>query len=150
MYVRLPPVLHSEITEFAASEGKSLNSVVVEMLDRGMQPLRVLSQASKSDPLAVAYMAADAIASYVDVVRMGLLQCKLDSGDLALTEDNAHAVAGVQPGLLRPAGVSITPGLTPDESALLDAWRKLSAEQKDAAATLLGAKKAKSAPSDPE
>jgi hypothetical protein len=146
MYVRLPPGLHAEITDLAAAEGRSLNSLVVELLERSIQPLRVLSQASKSDPLAVSYMAADAIATYADVVRMGLLQCKMDSGELKLTDDNVHAVAGAAPGVLRPAGVAPEPELTAGEAALLAAWRQLPDEQKSAAATLLGAKTAKSKP----
>lgn len=113
--LRLPPHQRDALSAVAAHENKSMNSVIVEFLEEKLEAYDMAKLAHDKDPLAMVYFAADAIESYTEVVRAGVLRAKIMSGDLEVTEENFREIADMKPGLLRPEGVPKQSHILSDE-----------------------------------
>lgn len=138
LYLRLPENAHAELAAMAKAAGRSLNSLLVELLTEKIEAHRAAQIARDGDPLLVAYYAADKIALYADVVRAATLMSKIDDGSLKLTKRNLQAVKSLAPELLKPQGaISASEDLTPQEKELLSKFRTLGPDLKAAISALV-------------
>ncbi|MFH2082074.1 MAG: Arc family DNA-binding protein [Pseudomonadota bacterium] len=138
IYLRLPEDMHADISAVAASQSRSLNSLLVEILSEKLSVYRMIKTVTDKDPLAAAYMAANTIEEYVNAIRASILMKKMRDGDIEVNEETYPGLAAFAPDAMpTPAPIKPSDPLTADERWLSTAFKKLSPEVQLALITLI-------------
>lgn len=135
--IRLPTGTRNQLSEIASAEGRSTNSLIVEFIEDRLKSHRIAKQARENDPLAVAYLSADILETYAQVIRAAILRAKVLSGDFPAVPDEGATVGDFESRLVQSAGAPASLGeLTPQERELLESLKNLTPEMQAAMITL--------------
>lgn len=131
MYVRLPAVLRDVLVDIAEKEGRSLNSLIVELLTEKVEALRAIEHMAQDDPLTAAWYAAESAEMYSKTIRGAIARYRrMESGDF---DPNELILESAEP--IEDIGEPISQ-LTPLQRELLDELSQLSPEKIKALRTL--------------
>ena len=138
LYLRLPEEMRAELAAIAERQGRSLNSLLVEILSEKIRVYRVVKKTTDEDPLVMAYEAASRIEDYANAIRAAVLMKKMRNGEIEVNEETYPELAALAPGAVKiPVQIEVGEALTKEEQRLADAFKTLSQEAKLALLTLI-------------
>lgn len=93
--LRLPPSVHEVLVEIAEREGKSLNSLMIELLQENAQNLKLIASSADGDLLDTAYYAIQAAEMYARGARGAIIRLQKETAaDFPILEESAPSLLG--------------------------------------------------------
>lgn len=136
--IRLRTDLKEALADAARMSERSLNSELVDRLESSLRGNMFARAAAEKDPLAAAYLAANAIEEYVNAIRASILMKKVRDGEIEVNEETYPGLAAFAPDAVdTPMQMKPEEPLTTEERRLASAFKNLSPEAKLALLTLI-------------
>lgn len=138
LYLRLPEEMRETLAGIAAGQGRSLNSLLVEILSGKLASYQAVKSLTDNDPLFAAYVAANTIEEYANAIRASILMRKMRDGDIEVNEKTYPGISALAPDAMSfPPSIKQDDLMTVDEKRLADAFKNLDPAAKSALLTLL-------------
>lgn len=133
--IRLPADLRETLTAVAEREGRSLSSLIVELLQEKVHSLGKVQALAERDPLSAAWYAAEAAELFSRAIRGAIVRYRNQesSGDLGVAEIALEQVAAA------PELGNAVEQLTPFQRELLEEFSRLPIEKQKAFRTIIKA-----------
>lgn len=132
--LRLPSELKEHLAELAEREGRSLNSLIVELLSEKMEGIGAVQAMAEGNLLATAYFSAQAAELYAQAARGAILRY---CNDETPADDIPPFLSSAPP---EKTGTPLDL-LTPLQRDLIDEVSALDADEQAAILTLIGKRK---------